>query len=1049
MALIESYFKLTDQYVKQYGEKTVLFMQVGSFFECYGRIEDPSDPSVITGSCMSEYCNICDLAKAKKTANILMAGFRDYQLDRYIRKMQEAGYTIVVYVQDTPTANTTRSLQGVYSPGTYFSGDAASGAAASAAEMSNNTSCIWLQRNRGAKLIIGMANIDIYTGRTSIFEVECQDDAIENPTTYDELERFISTNNPCEAIVISNLSGLEVNNCVIPFSGLNSKIIHRVFLAPEAGMLTTDVGTSVSVEKAIQSKKQAYQRVVLEKFFPDNLSDAFSCGIANYELATQAFVYLLNFIYEHNPNLVNKIQEPVFENKSDRLILANHSLKQLNVIYDANAGYSGKCASVMQFLNNCITTIGSRRFKTRLLNPTFNAVKLEREYAMTEYVLSGLETRRPHEAINEVESWRAQLRNVKDIEKYYRQIVFRRISPQSLYFMYTSIQTIQELYAATVKCGGGKGCKFGEYFLVTQDVTLTKEKALSVHDRVDTFCADFLAQFERTFVVEACKDLTETTPSENIFCKGHDAALDTLVSSHTESETVLGCVVAFLNSQIGDSENDIKIHETEKSGISLQTTQRRSKMLQERLKYYGKTAVTFEGCAYTFQLDELVYRAANPTGTAVMIWSPQIQALCTGITEFKSRMMTDVARVYAAFLQDIQGYNRDFENVINFVGMLDMLQNQCYVAKQNKYCRPQLCFDEAAQQSFVRAEGLRHCLIEHINQAEAYVTNDIALGVPGHSDGVLLYGTNAVGKTSLIRALGIAVIMAQAGLYVPCSSFYFKPYRTIFTRILGNDNLFKGMSTFVMEMSELRVILKMADANSLILGDELCSGTEIDSAISIFVAGLRSLHDMRASHIFATHLHEIVEYDEITDMVSSGRLALMHMEVVYDRERDMLVYDRKLKPGNGATTYGLEVCKSLHMPPEFLEYANTIRIKHRGIKSNGMLSVPSLLENRGASRYNARKLTGGECEICHMRPASEIHHLQHQNRADEDNFIGAMHKNHPANLANVCEECHKSFHHPHSPDAAANTNVNPDPEVSEVYKRVRTTRGFKIRKTPA
>lgn len=125
-----------------------------------------------------------------------------------------------------------------------------------------------------------------------------------------------------------------------------------------------------------------------------------------------------------------------------------------------------------------------------------------------------------------------------------------------------------------------------------------------------------------------------------------------------------------------------------------------------------------------------------------------------------------------------------------------------------------------------------------------YVTNDIRLGKENSGtsdneefDGMLLYGTNAVGKTSLIKSIGISIIMAQAGLYVPCESLLFSPYHSIYTRILGNDNIFKGLSTFAVEMTELRTILRMADKNSLILGDELCSGTESDSALSIFTCG--------------------------------------------------------------------------------------------------------------------------------------------------------------------------------------------------------------------
>ena len=77
--------------------------------------------------------------------------------------------------------------------------------------------------------------------------------------------------------------------------------------------------------------------------------------------------------------------------------------------------------------------------------------------------------------------------------------------------------------------------------------------------------------------------------------------------------------------------------------------------------------------------------------------------------------------------------------------------------------------------------------------------------------GILLYGTNAVGKTSLIRAIGINIILAQSGMYVPCSKFVYMPYKSIFSRIIGNDNLFKGLSTFAVEMSELRVILNNVD----------------------------------------------------------------------------------------------------------------------------------------------------------------------------------------------------------------------------------------------
>jgi len=327
-----------------------------------------------------------------------------------------------------------------------------------------------------------------------------------------------------------------------------------------------------------------------------------------------------------------------------------------------------------------------------------------------------------------------------------------------------------------------------------------------------------------------------------------------------------------------------------------------------------------------------------------------------------------------------------------------VLYTKSAIANKYKYCKPNIV---KSKKSFVNAKKLRHCLIERFQSNELYVTNDITLG-DTHTDGILLYGTNAVGKTTIIRALGISIIMAQAGLYVPCSEFNYMPYKYIFTRIIGNDNLFKGLSTFAVEMSELRTILRLTDENSLILGDELCSGTETVSAISIFVAGIQKLHKCRSSFIFATHLHEIVDYDEIQSLES---VKLKHMAVIYDKERDLLIYDRKLQDGPGNSMYGLEVCKSLSLPQDFIDAAYEIRTKYHPDGAS-ILSLKT-------SRYNSKKVVG-LCEKCGKNMGTEVHHLQHQALADSSGFIqnndDVFHKNNLANLMTVCEACHHEEH---------------------------------------
>ena len=99
-----------------------------------------------------------------------------------------------------------------------------------------------------------------------------------------------------------------------------------------------------------------------------------------------------------------------------------------------------------------------------------------------------------------------------------------------------------------------------------------------------------------------------------------------------------------------------------------------------------------------------------------------------------------------------------------------------------------------------------------------------------------MFGTNACGKSTFMKAVGLNIIMAQAGLFVASSTFQYKPYTQIFTRILNNDNIFRSQSSFAVEMQELKSILNRSDDHSLVLGDELCSGTESISALSILLS---------------------------------------------------------------------------------------------------------------------------------------------------------------------------------------------------------------------
>jgi DNA mismatch repair protein MutS len=1020
MSLIKEYLELTKQYSNEYGELTIILMQNGAFFEVYGL---KNKNNHIYGCKLDDFSRICDLNIVDKkvpggdmTINedqVVNAGFKTHLIEKYIKKLQENGYTIIVYEEEgeDPVKKTKiRNKTGIYSPGTSF---------IETEQITNNICCLWIENNKSTlkyslknQIYIGIGLIDIYTGNTYINEYN--DEYIKNPCTFDDLERFISIYNPSETIIVSNLPTNDIND-IINFINLKSKSLHIV------STFNKNILQNVNIIRANNCEKQIYQTELLSKFYKINDINSFMSIFYDNVYATQAFCFLLDFVYQHNPYLIQNISEPILENTSNKLILANHSLKQLNIIDDDN--YKGKYSSVSKMLNECITPMGKRKFNHIFLNPVTNKDYLQREYNIIETLLAN---------DNEYNTIKTLLVQIKDISKIMRQIILRKVSPKLLYHLYSSI-----LISKTI------------YNFVIRNENLTEYLKHKLPDFVSLInkADEIIHYFNKVFIIddaEGIKDIDNINKIEKSFIKnGVDNVLDTNIQTLMDSQDQLEACRFYFSSLISTYETSIKpkktikkkiedsiddaegikeyvnIHETEKNNFSLLATDRRCKILDEVIKNTKRVTLkyrsSFSGMETHFTL-ELDLEYNKQSLSKKFISNSQINTLCKNVGLIKINLIDTVLKVYQTIVKKIQDYHSHIDSITNFITYVDIVYTKAFIASKYNYCKPEIVYEDS-DKSFVKVTDLRHCLIEKIQQTELYVANDITLGKNSYKDGILLYGTNAVGKTSFIRALGISVIMAQAGLFVPASTYQFSPYKYIFTRILGNDNIFKGLSTFAVEMSELRTILRLANKNSMVLGDELCSGTESISAVSIFVSGVQKLSSVSCSFIFATHLHEIINYDEITSLHNVG---LNHMSVVYNRENDCLVYDRKLKDGPGNNMYGLEVCKSLNLPQDFLDNAQNIRMKYHP-------ELSSILEHK-SSHYNAKHIVGGICENCKIHVAVDVHHLIFQNEADKNGTINkkglSFSKNIKANLMNLCEKCHNSIH-----------------KSNKKYKKTKTTNG--------
>ena len=781
MPLVQDYIKLSDKWKREYGSKTCVLMQCGSFFEMYGLRNKDGSISDVTD--VEELANVCDILVANKSnkvngKQVIMAGFGISQIDKYIRRFQENKYTCAIYTEIKQGSTViSRDLSEIVSPGTYFGEDNH--------QISSNAVCVWIKKVTASKynpelIVSGISVIDVNTGMSSMYQFSSS--YHKDPTSYDDLERNISIAKPHECIIVFRGIDEDEAKDIVSYIGVSNVKTHLIFCNEE-----TDLA-----KYAQNAEKQKYQYEVMKRFFPNISPETVSNTMQTHDMALQSYTVLLDFVYQHNPSILSKIEYASIETIDNTLHLGNHSLRQLNIVDDNR--HQGKLSSIANFLDNCKTSMGSRQLRYNLCHPTTSVAKLENIYNCTEAgLLKG--------CYKEV---RAALTGVRDIDKSIRLLATDRLQPSSLYKLYNDLcKTKSALsYVANNSC-------------IMSAIT---DAGLDYSNQLDTIIKSIEDNFylsKLSLFDELSQDkLGVLSPDEVCFVKleKSESVRNSLDNSKSYSNELTE-IQNHLASLITKFENrkvvklPVKLNDTPKGAPTLVATNRRCKCLKEHIianPLDGVISVNSKEIVLT----NLEFDKSGSSKTEMIINNKHIDSLAKSLQKTREELILNLTKFYYDFCSELSTSINVLSKVSRLAAWLDCLQNSCYVACTYKYCRPEL---NESSQSFVDAYDLRHPLIEHLQTNETYVANDISLGM--ENDGCLLYGTNAVGKSSLIKSIGIAVVMSQAGLFVPCSRFIISPYHKIYTRILGNDNLFKGLSTFAVEMSELQLYLNVQTIN--------------------------------------------------------------------------------------------------------------------------------------------------------------------------------------------------------------------------------------------
>jgi len=387
-----------------------------------------------------------------------------------------------------------------------------------------------------------------------------------------------------------------------------------------------------------------------------------------------------------------------------------------------------------------------------------------------------------------------------------------------------------------------------------------------------------------------------------------------------------------------------------------------------------------------------------PYKTTAMLETATLDTLCSKHRSWMRRWSPAWHAAWSAALAALVAESSGaVQTIESWCAALDVSWTVAGLAAIWKWTRPTFV---SAPQGSLEVTGMRHPILEQL-QTVPYISHTLSLG-PGTNEtnktnetnetnktnGLLLYGMNASGKSSLMKAVGLCALLAQSGFPVPATACRLSPFTAIFTRILGNDNLWAGLSSFAVEMTEFREILRFADSKSLVLGDELCSGTESLSATALVAAGVETLASVQTKFIFATHLHELAPLLSGIESVKA-----VHLKVEYDAATDRLLYHRSLAPGSGSALYGLEVCRALDLPLGYLDRATAIRKELAG------WSAPS------TSAYSSA-VAITSCEVCGSTAGLETHHIVPQATA----AAAATNIHAAGNLVSLCSTCHDDHH---------------------------------------
>ena len=963
--MIETYYNFCVENYNKYGDSSVVLMQVGSFYEMYS-IEDMNGFSIPKMPDLNDICNILGFVKnrkkedsknmkkmiekiTKKTCEdfiINMCGFPTIALNKHITTLTENNYNVAVVdeIDEDDNGRKNRKITEIYSSGLYIENQN---------NLCDNIYIISLyieghkqiginNKNRCNNYLIcvGSSAIDVSTGECHVNESIAS--VIDPMHALDETIRFINSFKPKEIIV--SYENVPDENYIYNYLELYTYNYIRLPFIKNCNLLK-------------------YQKQILMEVYSESLLNIFNdLNIANEIYCRYSLVRLIEYVKDHNTSLLKNISHPKKYISDINLIIGSHTLQQLDICKNGKGTKNNGCnkrmnkyESLLDIIDKCSTTMGKRYLRYRLSIPFTSIDQLNEIYGIVEVLING----RKWLIFEEI------LKQISDIEKLFRKLSMYILNPNELYALHDSLSKCIIIFQGILRYFQNEMCSqfsnIENYILCCSNI---REYINEHYDEME------LQSFKAWSILKR-------SPFKN----GLYGDIEKLEDDYSSNGEYVEIIKNELSNFLPKSQSNITIKHTERDGYYLQITTKRAKMLQTLIaneKKYGELV---------FEMDEKNSKIRFPD------WKSKSKET----SNVHDELVKVVKKIHQDHLMIMYDNSKNiFMDVIKCVTMIDYFCNIAKVSFKNNYCKPEIidCMDGSS----FELDGIRHPIVEKIIEND-YVSQ--SLSTSSTNLGHLIYGINSSGKSILMKAVGIIIIMAQSGFYTPCTTFKFYPFRQLFSRLSFDDNLFQGLSTFTHEMLEINTFINRSDQYTMIIGDEICRGTEFVSACSIIASTLNSLCNSRSKFIFTTHIHDVADLDDIKSLP----MTISHLAVSYNEITNKIIYDRTLSPGSGNRLYGVEIARSIIKSNDFNEFCNKIKNK---------ITDYTDISSAKCSKYN-KLLVMNKCYLCSkslkLNSNAHTHHIKHQVDFKGDNkFIGHIEKNALNNLMPLCNVCHTFIH---------------------------------------